>query len=80
MTQMVRAALAGEWTTANEINAKYLKLMQAHFCEPNPGPVKAVLALVGRCEDSLRLPMVSVTAANREKLRGLVRELGLIAP
>jgi len=79
MTQMERAALAGEWATANEINAKYLKLMQAHFCEPNPAPVKAVLALIGRAEDSLRLPMVSVSAANRAKLRGLLGELGLVA-
>jgi 4-hydroxy-tetrahydrodipicolinate synthase len=75
MTQMVRAAIAGDWTKANEINAKYMKLMQAHFCEPSPAPVKAVLALMGKCEDVLRLPMVSVTAASREKLRGLLAEL-----
>jgi 4-hydroxy-tetrahydrodipicolinate synthase len=78
MAQMVRAAMTGDWSTANEINAKYMKLMQAHFCEPNPAPVKAVLALLGRGEDSLRLPMVSVSAANRAKLQGLLRELGLV--
>jgi 4-hydroxy-tetrahydrodipicolinate synthase len=77
MTQMVRAALAGDWARANEINAKYMKLMQAHFCEPNPAPVKAVLALMGKCEDVLRLPMVSVTPANRAKLQGLANELRL---
>jgi 4-hydroxy-tetrahydrodipicolinate synthase len=77
MTRMVRAALTGDWATANEMNAKYMRLMQAHFCEPNPAPVKAVLALMGKCEDVLRLPMVSVTAANRKKLQALVTELGL---
>jgi 4-hydroxy-tetrahydrodipicolinate synthase len=78
MVRMVRAALTGDWAAANEIHAKYMKLMQAHFCEPNPAPVKAVLALMGKCEDVLRLPMVSVTAANRERLQGLVTELGLV--
>ncbi|HEV2619359.1 MAG TPA: 4-hydroxy-tetrahydrodipicolinate synthase [Acidobacteriaceae bacterium] len=78
MTRMVRAAIAGDWTTANEINAKYLGLMQAHFCEPSPAPVKTVLALLGKCDDVLRLPMVPVTAASRERLQTLVRELGLV--
>jgi 4-hydroxy-tetrahydrodipicolinate synthase len=79
MTQMVRAAMTGDWTSARSVNSKYLKLMQAHFCEPSPAPVKAVLELMGRCEDVLRLPMVPVTAATREKLQGLVGELGLVA-
>jgi 4-hydroxy-tetrahydrodipicolinate synthase len=77
MTQMVRAAIAGDWTTANEINDKYTKLMQANFCEPSPAPVKALLALMGKCEEVLRLPMVRVTAATRAKLHGLLSELGL---
>jgi 4-hydroxy-tetrahydrodipicolinate synthase len=78
MAQMVRAAMTGDVTSAREINSKYQKLMQAHFCEPSPAPVKAVLALMGRCEDVLRLPMVPVTAATKAKLQGLMSELGLV--
>jgi 4-hydroxy-tetrahydrodipicolinate synthase len=78
MAQMVRAALAGDWTTARAINCKYLKLMQAHFCEPSPAPVKAVLALMGRTEENLRLPMVPVSTATRQKLQLLLGELGLV--
>jgi 4-hydroxy-tetrahydrodipicolinate synthase len=77
MAQMVGAALAGDWATARAINAKYLALMKAHFSEPSPAPVKAVLALMGRIEEKLRLPMVPVTAATRQKLEKLVGELGL---
>jgi 4-hydroxy-tetrahydrodipicolinate synthase len=77
MAQMVRAAMTGDWTTARSMNSKYLKLMQAHFCEPSPAPVKAVLALMGRCDETLRLPMVPVSAATRKKLHALVDELGL---
>jgi 4-hydroxy-tetrahydrodipicolinate synthase len=78
MAQMVQAAMAGDWPTARAINCKYLKLMQAHFCEPSPAPVKAVLALMGRIEEKLRLPMVPVTTPTRQKLALLLGELGLV--
>jgi 4-hydroxy-tetrahydrodipicolinate synthase len=77
MAKMVAAARAGDWATARAINCKYLALMKAHFTEPSPAPVKAVLALMGRIEERLRLPMVPVTAATRQKLEALVGELGL---
>ena len=77
MAQMVGAALTGDWSVARAINAKYLRLMQAHFLEPSPAPVKAVLALMGRCEESLRLPMVPVSEGLRQKLKVLLGELGL---
>jgi 4-hydroxy-tetrahydrodipicolinate synthase len=78
MAQMVAAALAGDWPAARAINAKYLKLMKAHFAEPSPAPIKAVLALMGRIEERLRLPMVPVTEPTRQKLEALLRPLGLL--
>jgi 4-hydroxy-tetrahydrodipicolinate synthase len=77
MTQMVNAALSGDWPTARELNRQYFRLMQAHFWEPSPAPVKAVLALMGLCEEQLRLPMVPVSTATRRRLELLVDELGL---
>jgi 4-hydroxy-tetrahydrodipicolinate synthase len=79
MAQMVQAALSGDWAKARAINRRYFRLMQAHFSEPSPAPVKAVLALLGHGEDHLRLPMVPVTAATRQKLEKLLGELGLLA-
>ena len=78
MAQMVQAALTGDWMKARAINRKYFRLMQAHFSEPSPAPVKAVLALLGHGEDHLRLPMVPVTAPMRQKLEKLLTELGLL--
>ena len=78
MAQMVQTALGGDWATARAINTKYFRLMQAHFSEPSPAPVKAVLALLGRGKDHLRLPMVPVTAATQRKLEQLLIELGLL--
>jgi 4-hydroxy-tetrahydrodipicolinate synthase len=77
MTQMVNAALTGKWPAARDLNRQYFRLMQAHFWEPSPAPVKAVLALMGLCEENLRLPMVPVSAPTRRKLELLVEELGL---
>jgi len=79
MAQMVRAALSGDWPTARKINRQFYRLLQAHFWEPSPAPVKAVLALLGHGEDHLRLPMLPVTPATRHKLEELVGELGLVA-
>jgi 4-hydroxy-tetrahydrodipicolinate synthase len=78
MAKMVGAALAGDWPTARAINCKYAALMKAHFSEPSPAPVKAVLALMGRIEERLRLPMVPVTAATRQKLEAVLGELELL--
>jgi 4-hydroxy-tetrahydrodipicolinate synthase len=77
MAQMVQAALVGDWATARAINKKFLRLMQANFSEPSPAPIKAVLALLGHGEDHLRLPMIPVTPATRDKLKKILGELGL---
>jgi 4-hydroxy-tetrahydrodipicolinate synthase len=78
MAQMVKAALANDWTTARRINRKYFRLMQANFWETSPGPVKAVLAMMGHIAEAYRLPMVPVATATRRNLERLVGELGLL--
>jgi 4-hydroxy-tetrahydrodipicolinate synthase len=79
MARMVGAALKNDWAGARSINRQFFPLMQAHFWEANPAPVKAVLSMLGRCEDVLRLPMVSVSAATRQRLERLASELGMLA-
>jgi len=79
MTAMVRAGLENDFITARRINRQFFKLMQAHFWEASPAPVKAVLALIGKGEDVLRLPMSPVSSDTRRKLERLVGELGLMA-
>ncbi|ADW70014.1 4-hydroxy-tetrahydrodipicolinate synthase [Granulicella tundricola] len=77
-SDMIRAAIRNDWAGARRINRKIFRLMQALFVEPSPAPVKAVLALLGRSPDHLRLPMVPVTPATRHKLELLIGELGLL--
>ena len=78
MSQMLTAALANDWPTARALNSRYFALMQAHFTEPSPAPIKAVLALLGRCTETLRLPMVPVTPTTRTKLKSLLQDLDLL--
>ncbi|WP_213804602.1 4-hydroxy-tetrahydrodipicolinate synthase [Granulicella sp. dw_53] len=79
MAAMVDSALEEDWTEARRINRRFFRLMQAHFWEASPGPIKAVLELLGRCENVLRLPMVPVSSSTRRKLETMVGELGLLA-
>jgi 4-hydroxy-tetrahydrodipicolinate synthase len=78
MARMVQAALENDWAGARRINRHFFRLMQAHFWEPSPAPIKAVLSMLGRCEDVLRLPMVPVSAATRRRLETIVGELGML--
>ena len=78
MSRMTGAALAGKWDTARQLFRKYLPLMQANFIESNPGPAKAVLAMLGRIEENYRLPLVPMKKENRAKLEKIVAEVGLL--
>jgi 4-hydroxy-tetrahydrodipicolinate synthase len=76
--RMIRAALHNDWAQAREIEREYAQLFEANFWESNPGPVKTVLNLMGRCTDHVRLPLVPPTSATRAKLERLAGELGLL--
>jgi 4-hydroxy-tetrahydrodipicolinate synthase len=78
MAEMVRAAMENDWPTARRINRMYFRLMQAHFWEPSPAPVKAVMAIMGTGNEEMRLPMVPVSKETRRRLETLCGELGLL--
>jgi 4-hydroxy-tetrahydrodipicolinate synthase len=78
MSAMVQAALENDWPAARTVNRQYFRLMLAHFWEASPAPVKAVMKMIGRGDDVLRLPMVPVSDPTRKRLEALVEELGLL--
>ncbi|MBQ4440309.1 MAG: 4-hydroxy-tetrahydrodipicolinate synthase [Kiritimatiellae bacterium] len=79
MGDMVRAALAGDFAAAGKAHAKYYPLFHNLFIDTNPVMVKAAMALMGKIEPVLRLPLAETTAANREKMRETLAALGLVA-
>jgi 4-hydroxy-tetrahydrodipicolinate synthase len=76
--QFVRAALNNNWNEARELERRYSTLFEANFWESNPGPVKTILNLMGRCGNHMRLPLVPPSQTTRAKLERLAGELGLL--
>ena len=70
----------GRLADARHIAVALQPLVAALFAEPNPAPVKAVLAAQGWCDDGLRLPFVPASDALRARLRALCAELDAHAP
>ena len=63
---------------AVKLNLRYLPLINALFSEVNPIPVKAAAAMMGLCENEVRLPLVPLSPANEQKLKTEMRKAGLI--
>lgn len=78
LSDMVHSALDGNFIKARDIHNKLFELTQILFCETNPVPVKAALALAGRIKNELRLPLVKMTESNQQVLESYLRELDLI--
>lgn len=70
---MAAAALSSDFETAAAFQLRLLPLIEALFCEVNPIPVKAAMAMIGYDCGSCRLPLTSLTAENTEKLKALLK-------
>lgn len=57
---------------AAALQAAYLPLMDALFCEPNPIPVKAAMNLCGMDVGHCRLPLTRLSAAHEMRLKDLL--------
>ena len=76
---LVRAALTHDMPAACTQARALHTLNTALFAEPNPAPVKGLLAMMGAIEsDTLRLPMLPVSDNTRAKLRAAAEPLGLL--
>ncbi len=78
MTKLAQLALAGDYAGARAIQRQWFDLMTLNFCEPNPGPAKAAMAIMGLLEPAWRLPMVPPSDANQKRIEAVLRALGLV--
>ncbi len=69
--EIVRRIQAGDAAGAEALWAPLPPLIEALFAEPNPGPLKALLARQGLLRDELRSPMTRASAAVLERLAQL---------
>jgi 4-hydroxy-tetrahydrodipicolinate synthase len=72
------ACLAGDYAAALELQDKLMPLHTALFVETSPAPVKFALSVLGKCEETLRLPMVPVSQKTRSAVREAMVHAGLI--
>lgn len=77
-SQMCKLALEGKFSEAAKIQMEVTPLVNALFSEVNPIPVKAAMSKMGFCEDTLRLPLVPMSAPKREILYKCMQNLGII--
>src|SRR5215204_5535301 len=72
-----RACAKGDYAAALKLHDKLMPLHHALFIETNPGPAKYALSLLGKCEDTVRLPMVPLTEPAKAAVREAMVHAGL---
>ena len=65
---LVRAGLRGDYEQARDLHFQLMPAVRACFYETNPIPAKTMLAAMGLIEPTLRLPLVPMTEANRQRM------------
>ena len=78
VSHMVKAFAMGKHSVALKLHQKFYPVFKDLFIETNPTPVKAALAMMGVCEEEYRLPLVKMSAKNRETLRETLIACGVL--
>src|SRR5437868_10503850 len=72
------ACLKGDYGTALKLQVKLMPLHTALFLETNPAPAKYALSVLGKCADTVRLPMVRLAEKTKAAVREAMVHAGLI--
>jgi len=78
VSQMVKAFALGKLDAALKLHTKFYPMFKDLFIETNPIPVKAALAMLGLCEEEYRLPLVPMSAKNRDVLKATLKACGVL--
>jgi 4-hydroxy-tetrahydrodipicolinate synthase len=72
------ACRKGDYAAALKLQDKLMPLHTALFIEANPAPAKYALSVLGRCADTVRLPMVTIAEKTKAAVRAAMVHAGLI--
>lgn len=75
--ELAAACAKGDFVTARAIHHRLAPLVDAAFVESNPIPVKAALAMMGRMQNVLRLPLVPLDAKHQAQLKAALQGVGI---
>ena len=78
MSQLCKAAIAGDRDTAMAIQRRLLPVHRSLFVESNPIPVKWAVARLGHCGATMRLPLTPFTAQNHAVVESALQGAGLL--
>jgi 4-hydroxy-tetrahydrodipicolinate synthase len=78
MTELVRLGRTGRIEEARAVHLRLLPWMRAAFIESNPLPVKAALAMMGKMQNVLRLPLVPMAESKSETVRAALERAGVL--
>jgi 4-hydroxy-tetrahydrodipicolinate synthase len=72
------ACRRGDYATALTLQDKLMPLHLALFVESSPAPAKYALSVLGRCTDTVRLPLVTLADKSKAVVRDAMVHAGLI--
>ena len=72
------ACLKGDYKAALKLQDKLMPLHTALFIETNPAPARYALSLLGKCADTVRLPMVRLAEPTKAAVREAMVHAGLV--
>jgi 4-hydroxy-tetrahydrodipicolinate synthase len=75
-SNMIRTALKGDLDTARGTNNRLFPVHNWLYVEGNPVGIKEACALKGLCSAEVRLPLVGMSASNRDGLRNAMSATG----
>lgn len=77
VSQLCEAMQRGDLAAARTLDAALAPVTDACFVESNPIPAKAMLAMMGKMQDLLRLPLVPLAEPHRVSVRATLRAAGI---
>lgn len=77
MVQLCDACGRGDFAEARRLDAALAPVIDACFVESNPIPAKAMLSMMGRLQDVLRLPLVPLAGDWRPRVRAVLEQAGI---
>ena len=72
------ACLRGDYSAALQLQDKLMPLHMNLFVETNPSPAKYALSVLGKCAETVRLPMVLLAENSKAVVREAMVHAGLI--
>ena len=73
-SEIVNHALKGNFKSAREIQFRFIEMIELLFAEGNPSGVKEILNIMGICQNTVRLPLVTVSKNLHNRIQKAIEE------